>query len=730
MIDAPDHTTEKRGDRSALAWLLAALLGIALSAAAGMTSYGYTTAQAEQRFSDVVDYVATQSLSYDAFNSAYATKNLIRVMEIAGEAARDMERDGSVDNATLEQYADQFNVTALIVTDASGNLVSESSKDDVGYESLAANLKEAPVLEVAAHPLKSYTARITLADDSVADIGCVARPDGEGIVVAVRHQSAKAVASNTLKLQSLLDGYETIDSGNIVIENDGKVVATNAVEPAVSGVFDLPATDAIVVNGIKERCLAGKVRLVNDSGEWYLGTFGKARDFYVYTYAPAQRYFEVVAAVVASVLALYGGVIATVVLVRRRAESQRFADLLLQERDYGDKLAKAAREASSANSAKTEFLRRMSHDLRTPINGIRGMVEVGNANADDLQKQTECRSKIWTASGLLLDLANEALDMSRLESGQVDLNLVPTDMVALNREVCDILERQAEERLVTIICDQRTLDHPYARVSVTHLKRLLLNIAGNAVKYNRQGGYVRLTCREVEPVDGVPVYEYTIADNGIGMSEEFQQHLYEPFSREEQQVEGASSGTGLGASIAKQLVELMGGTMSFTSALGQGTTFTICLPFEKCKSSEIPQAVRVDAGDSDVLQGLRVLLVEDNDLNAEIAQFTLDRAGAVVTHVKDGESAVETFAASAPHEYDVVLMDIMMPGIDGLEATRQIRALDREDAATTPIIAVSANAFADDRRLSREAGMNAHLSKPVSSQDLVEALAHIAADAS
>lgn len=730
MIDAPDHTTEKRGDRSALAWLLAALLGIALSAAAGMTSYGYTTAQAEQRFSDVVDYVATQSLSYDAFNSAYATKNLIRVMEIAGEAARDMERDGSVDNATLEQYADQFNVTALIVTDASGNLVSESSKDDVGYESLAANLKEAPVLEVAAHPLKSYTARITLADDSVADIGCVARPDGEGIVVAVRHQSAKAVASNTLKLQSLLDGYETIDSGNIVIENDGRVVATNAVEPTMSGVFDLPATDAVIVDGIKERCLAGKVRLVNANGEWYLGTFGKARQFYVYTYAPARRYFETVAVVVASVLALYGGVIATVALVRRRAESQRFADLLLQERDYGDKLAKAAREASSANSAKTEFLRRMSHDLRTPINGIRGMVEVGNANADDLQKQTECRSKIWTASGLLLDLANEALDMSRLESGQVDLNLVPTDMVALNREVCDILERQAEERLVTIICDQRTLDHPYAQVSVTHLKRLLLNIAGNAVKYNRQGGYVRLTCREVEPVDGVPVYEYTIADNGIGMSEEFQQHLYEPFSREEQQVEGASSGTGLGASIAKQLVELMGGTMSFTSALGQGTTFTICLPFEKCKSSEIPQAVRVDAGDSDVLQGLRVLLVEDNDLNAEIAQFTLDRAGAVVTHVKDGESAVETFAASALHEYDVVLMDIMMPGIDGLEATRQIRALDREDAATTPIIAVSANAFADDRRLSREAGMNAHLSKPVSSQDLVEALAHIAADAS
>lgn len=730
MIDMPDHVAGERGNRAVWRLPLIVLLGIALSVVAGMMSYGYTTAQAEQRFADVVDYVATQSLSYEAFNNAYVTKNLIRVMEIAGEVARAIERDGSVDNATLKQYADQFNVSALIVTDASGNLVSESSTDGVGYESLAAYLKEAPVLEVASHPLKSYTARITLADDSVADIGCVTRQGGEGIVIAVRHQSAKAVASNTLKLQSLLDGYETIDSGNIVIENDAKVVATNAVEPTTSGAFVLPATDATIVDSIKERCLAGRVSLVNANGEWYLGTFGKARQFYVYTYTSARRYFETVAVVVASVLVLYGGAIAATALARRHAERQRLTDLLLQERDYGDKLAKAAREASSANSAKTEFLRRMSHDLRTPINGIRGMVEVGDANADDLQKQTECRSKIWTASGLLLDLANEALDMSRLESGQVDLDLVPTNLVVLNREVCDILERQAEERLVTIICDQQTLDHPYARVSATHLKRLLVNIAGNAVKYSRRGGYVRLACREVEPVDGVPIYEYTIADNGIGMSEQFQQHLYEPFSREEQRVEGASSGTGLGAPIAKQLVELMGGTMSFTSALGQGTTFTIRLPFEQCKRSEIPQAVRVDAVDVDAVRGLRVLLVEDNELNAEIAQFTLDRAGAIVTHVKDGESAVETFAASAPHEYDVVLMDIMMPGIDGLEATRQIRALEREDAATTPIIAVSANAFAEDRRLSREAGMDAHLSKPVSSRELVEALAHIAADAS
>lgn len=721
------------GERDAIAswvWMAVAAFGMLLSLAAGMVSYGYTTAQAEQRFADVVDYVAKQSLSYDAFNSAYATKSLTRVMEIANEVARDMERDGATNGATLERYTDRFNVSALIVTDASGNLVAESSTDDVGYEVLAAYLKEDPVLEVATHPLKSYIARITLADDSVADIGCATRQDGDGIVIAVRHQSAKAVASNTLKLQSLLEGYKTIDSGDIVIENDGKVVATNAVEPTIMDVFDLPATDALIVDGIKERCLAGKVRLVNADGKWYLGTYGKARKFYVYTYAPARHFFEVAAAVVAFVLALYGGGVAAVIMGRRRAESRRLTDLLQQERVYGDKLAKAAREASSANSAKTEFLRRMSHDLRTPINGIRGMVEVGNAHADDLSKQTECRSKIWTASGLLLDLANEALDMSRLESGQVDLDPVPTNLVNLNNEVRDILERQAQERLVTIVSDQNALEHPYVLVSVTHLKRLLVNIAGNAVKYNCPGGYVRLVCREVDAQNGIPAYEYTIADNGIGMSEEFQQHLYEPFSREEQQVEGASSGTGLGTSIAKELVELMGGTIDFTSKLGQGTTFTIRLPLERCDRGEVLTADCVEASDGDTLKGIKILLVEDNDLNAEIAQFTLDRAGAIVLRAKDGETAVETFAASAPHEYDVVLMDIMMPGIDGLEATRQIRALDRQDAVTTPIIAVSANAFADDRKLSREAGMNEHLCKPVSSQELVKILANIAADAS
>ena len=300
----------------------------------------------------------------------------------------------------------------------------------------------------------------------------------------------------------------------------------------------------------------------------------------------------------------------------------------------------------------------------------------------------------------------------------------PINLVDLNAGVCEMLERQASGRCISIACDQSAVEHPCVVASELHLKRLFMNIASNAVKYNNAGGHVRFACREVL-FDGVrATYETVIEDDGIGMSEEFQKHMFEPFTRENQATEHKPSGTGLGTVIAKQLVDAMGGSMFFDSVLGEGTTCTIRLSFDVAE----PDAVVVPSRDDDLvtLRGMRILFAEDNELNAEIAQFMLTSAGAEVVYVPDGGRAVEEFCKSEPFSLDVVLTDIMMPVMDGYEVARRIRSLNRADASSVPIIAMSANAFAEDRKRSREAGMNAHLAKPLDSEALVRALSQIA----
>lgn len=722
--DAPAvGETEKTVHQSRFGTVIVIVAGVLLVVAVGVATWWYMHAKTAARFAATVDYVATQSLSYDAFNNAFTTKSLVRVMENADEIARDLERGGAPAAQTLAGYADDLDLTAAIVLDAQGNPVVEHCGDGVGYEQLHDELCVEPVLEIACRPVKSYTVRVPLADGSVADIGCASRLDTEGVVVAVRHQSAKLISANTVKLQSLLKGYETAENGNIVIEGDGVVVASNVAEADATGAIEISDQDESAVSQIK-RGQMGSLELVNVGGRFYLGSYGKARDYYVYTYMPAGHLLHSVGVNMFGTATVYISVCVAILMIRRRFERKHFTELLEQERTYGAQLEHTALAAQAANRAKTEFLQRMSHDIRTPINGIRGMVEVGDAYADDAAKQAECRTKIWTASGLLLDLVNEALDMSKLESGEVNLDPIPCDLGKLNSEVCEILERAAVDRGISIAYDQDSIEHAWVMASTLHLKRLLVNIAGNAVKYNRPGGHVRFICRELAYDAGVARFEYTVEDDGIGMDEKFQKHIYEPFSREERETEEKASGTGLGTSIAKQLVELMGGTIGFTSELGVGTTFIIRLPFETCEAGSATER-RVAAEGDGHLRGLRVLLAEDNELNAEIALFTLERLGVEVIHVEDGEQAVAAFVASAPGEYDVVLMDIMMPGVDGYEATRRIRALDRDDARTVRIVAMSANAFVDDRQRSREVGMDAHLAKPLDSNELADALSEI-----
>ena len=382
----------------------------------------------------------------------------------------------------------------------------------------------------------------------------------------------------------------------------------------------------------------------------------------------------------------------------------------------------SAEKAEQANRAKTEFLQRMSHDIRTPINGIRGMIEIANYYKDDPDKQTECRKKIWDASGLLLELVNEVLDMGKLESGEIMLEEREFDLKELLDSVGMVVDKQARERGITIITDGYPVEHRCLLGSPLHLRRLLMNIISNAVKYNRMGGEIRLGCCEKPSADPETAQiEFTCADTGIGMSEEFQKHVFEPFAQERNTARSEYGGTGLGMPIAKSLAEKMGGTLSFVSRQGVGTTFTLSLPFRICHAPEKRNKPKRPLQTSSIA-GLHVLVAEDNRMNMEIAEFVLNVEEAFIIKAVNGEEAVRIFADSRPGEIDAILMDVMMPVMDGLEATRRIRAMKRPDARTIPIIAMTANAFAEDRQRAFAAGMDMHIAKPLEGSEMVETL--------
>ncbi len=378
-------------------------------------------------------------------------------------------------------------------------------------------------------------------------------------------------------------------------------------------------------------------------------------------------------------------------------------------------------EAQRANAAKTSFLRRMSHDVRTPINGIRGELYIADQHPDDLALQAECRKKMREASDYLVSLSNNILDMSKLESGQSELENVPFDLEAILGATAGVATTLASEHSLRfeIVNSLESVQHKRLAGSPKHLQQILSNLSGNSVKYTRPGGTVSVGCRELS-YDGITAwFEFMCADTGIGMSEEFQERMYEPFAREERGDGADVSGSGLGLAIVQELATKMGGSVSCKSAVDAGTTFYVRLPFE------IDHAAQDEAGESapDVdLTGKRALLVEDNELNREIASFVLEQEGLEVDCAENGKVGADAFAASEESHYDIVFMDVMMPVMDGLESARTIRALNRADAKAVPIVAMTANAFADDVQRSRDAGMNEHLAKPIEPAKIHETL--------
>ena len=392
-----------------------------------------------------------------------------------------------------------------------------------------------------------------------------------------------------------------------------------------------------------------------------------------------------------------------------------------QELEYEKKLTEIAEEAQKASVSKTDFLRRMSHDIRTPINGIRGMIEIADSCPYDIEKQKECRVKVMEASGYLLSLVNSVLDMNKLESGETVLASVPFDLVELLDEVNTVAEMQAIDRGISyrVLHNGRSIEHRYLIGSPMHVKQVLINVAENAVKYNKENGSVKVWSMETSCKNGRAVFEFVCEDNGIGMSEEFQKHAFEAFSQERKNsARTLYAGSGRGLSIVKSLVEQMGGSVELKSRENEGSAFRITLPF---KIDENPPEKEVREEEETNLEGAKILVAEDNSLNMEIVCFFLRKAGAEAVAACDGEQAVKLFEQSAVGEYSAILMDVLMPVVGGYEATRAIRNSGRDDA-DVPIIAMSANAFEDDVEKSRKAGMNEHFSKPLDIKSLMKTI--------
>ena len=388
--------------------------------------------------------------------------------------------------------------------------------------------------------------------------------------------------------------------------------------------------------------------------------------------------------------------------------------------EYQSELEKSSQEVMRANQAKSDFLSHMTHDIRTPINGIMGMVEVIKKNCSDQNKVDECLDKIQKASGHLLDLLNDVLDMSKLESGKIQLEQIPFELEKEMKELQTIMETQAEEKGLTVFWDMTGICHNELIGSPLHMRRILLNLLSNAVKYNKKGGEIHLTVNEIMQNDKTAMFEFKVADNGIGMSESFiEDKLFQPFVQGTGEARTKYQGTGLGMSIVQRIVREMTGSIDVESKEGEGTTFTVTLPFAINRSENVPKTIEEQKPD---ISGMKILVVEDIDLNLEIAQFMLEEDKAVVEVARDGLQAVEAFKNSREGELEAILMDIMMPNMDGIEATKTIRSLDRADAKSIPIIAMTANAFVEDMRKTKEAGMNEHLTKPVDGEKLLQVL--------
>ena len=708
----------KRKKKEKRIQLLGGLIGICVAVVSLFYFFHVEKAEAEKRMVEIVNYVKVQCSTYTHYNESSESKSLLRAIESARQMSTNInmetENGRQLSRDFLKENLQTLWVNGIIVLDTEGKIDCEYSTDESLANEITEYLQKEIIMDFAGYEERSYSERFNRKDGSHIDIAACARKDAQGIVAVYYYTPPKFARNYTLTIQSLLNGYSTQKDGTIIVADEGIIVASND-----ESLLGQNTADNEVVKAMKRNTDSQHIYHLKNEGTGCYGIMLKQRDYYIYAYLSDTEVFHNLPLNVISVIFLYFLMFSIFWFWTYRTNQAHQKQEQEKDEKYKTELLIAAKKAEAANEAKTEFLQRMSHDIRTPINGICGMVNMADHYADDMEKQKEYRTKVKEASNLLLELVNDVLDMSKLESGEIVLEEIPFNLSSIYREVFVVIEQVAAEQNLQIVWEKKEITHRDLIGSPRYVKRVMMNILSNAMKYNRENGHIYISCIEIP--SGQPettTMEFVCRDTGIGMAEEFQKHIFEPFAQEHAGSRTKFSGTGLGMPISKKLIEKMGGTITFESAEGIGTTFVIRVPFKIDLDVDIREE-QADVSEKSI-KGLHILLAEDNELNMEIAEFVLQNEGAEVSKAWNGEETVELFRKSESGEFDAILMDIMMPVMNGYEATKMIRSLDREDAKVIPIIAMTANAFTEDRLRAKEAGMNEHIAKPFDAKLLVK----------
>ena len=700
--------------------LLGGLIGICVAVVSLFYFFHIEKAEAEKRMVEIVNYVKVQCSTYTHYNESSESKSLLRAIESARQMSTNIdmetENDGQLSQEFLKENLQTLWVDGIIVLDTEGKIDCEYSTDESLANEITAYLQKDIIMDFAGYEERSYSERFAREDGSYIDVAACARKDAPGIVAIYYYTPPEFARNYTLTIQGLLNGYSIQKDGTIIVADEGIVVASND-----ESLLGQNTADNEVVQAMKRHTDSQHIYHLKNEGIGCYGIMLKQRDYYIYAYLPDTEVFHNLPLSVISVIFLYFLMFSIFWFWTYRTNLAHRKQEQEKDEKYKAELLIAAKKAEAANETKTELLQRMSHDIRTPINGICGMVNMADHYADDIEKQTEYRTKVKEASNLLLELVNDVLDMSKLESGEIVLEKIPFNLNKIFMEVFVVIEQMAAEQNIRIKWEKKEITHCALIGSPGYVKRVMMNILSNAVKYNRENGHIYISCIEIPSEQPeMTTMEFVCQDTGIGMTEEFQKCVFEPFAQEHTGSRTKFAGTGLGMAISRKLVEKMDGTITFESEKGVGTTFVIRVPF-KIDLDADKHEEQTDASEKSI-KGLNILLAEDNELNMEIAEFMLQNEGAHVSKAWNGQEAIEVFKKSEPGEFDVILMDIMMPIMNGYEATKIIRSLDREDAKVIPIIAMTANAFTEDRIRAKEAGMDEHVAKPVDVELLVKVI--------